>query len=269
MLSETRLDSRDPKTGYQPKGVTRGTNIPGALSDVLATDGTSVFLRHRRFDRNGKPQPSDVPHLFSPAGFLDDAWWHRTYWMVGTRIGTNYGGWPRPGNQVPAGRLLVVDGATVYGFGRSTYVHHGSHVGIDGATVFHFRGPRDAKTRQTHYRLFAATYASGPKPPAKGRRAARPKRTFLWTQRLPILARAMVLADTTLFVAGPPHFLEPADKATAPKGARLLAMSAADGKALAEHALDAGPVFDGMAAAGGRLYLSTLDGKVLCFAGKP
>jgi len=47
-------------------------------------------------------------------------------------------------------------------------------------------------------------------------------------------------------------------------GALLLAVSTSDGKKLAEHKLDSAPTWDGMAAASGRLYLSTMDGKVLC-----
>jgi hypothetical protein len=43
-----------------------------------------VYLRHTRFDLSGNVQAPDVPHLFSPAGFLDDSWWYRTYWFVGT-----------------------------------------------------------------------------------------------------------------------------------------------------------------------------------------
>ncbi|MHC4156113.1 MAG: hypothetical protein ACYST6_14495, partial [Planctomycetota bacterium] len=125
-------------TGYQRKGSVRGTNMPGALPDVLSCDGQSIYMRHNRFDLEGQPQNPDVPHLFSSAGFLEDSWWHRTYWQVGTSMGSNYGGWPRAGNQVPAGRLLVLDDESIYGFGRSQYIHHGAHVGIDGATVFHF-----------------------------------------------------------------------------------------------------------------------------------
>ena len=45
-------------------------------------------------------------------------------------------------------------------------------------------------------------------------------------------------------------------------------VSAADGRKLAEHRLDSPPVFDGMVAAGARLYVSTLDGNVVCFGGR-
>ena len=96
--------------------------------------------------------------------------------------------------------------------------------------------------------------------------------------------RAMVLASDTLFIAGPPNVapegpperfsrknrLTPAQAQAAldawegRSGALLWAVAADDGERLAEHRLDSPPVFDGMAAAGGRLYLSTMDGKVVC-----
>ncbi|MBM4038986.1 MAG: hypothetical protein FJ290_10790 [Planctomycetes bacterium] len=50
------------------------------------------------------------------------------------------------------------------------------------------------------------------------------------------------------------------------EGATLWAASAADGAKKAELKLDGVPVFDGMAAAHGRLYIATTDGRVLCLA---
>jgi hypothetical protein len=48
----------------------------------------------------------------------------------------------------------------------------------------------------------------------------------------------------------------------------LLAVSVDDGSQLGEYRLDTMPVWDAMAAAGGRLYLSTHAGQLLCFAGE-
>lgn len=47
-------------------------------------------------------------------------------------------------------------------------------------------------------------------------------------------------------------------------GGLLWAASAADGKKLGEFKMDSRPVFDGIIAAGGRLYISTRDGRVAC-----
>lgn len=275
LLSETVLDHRDPKTGYQRKEVVRGTNMPGALPDVLSSDGQSVFLRHIRFDLQGKQLPNDVPHLYSPAGFLDDAWWHRTYWMVGTSMGTAYGGWPRVGMQVPAGRLLAVDGPLVYGFGRSQYHHTGGHVGIDAATVFHFRGKREEQWRTTRYRAFAMrrTPEREQQQAAKGKRRGKrgpARKDFLWTRELPMLVRAMALAKDHLLMAGPPDLFatdDPIGALHGKEGGKLMVLSAKQGKPLAAYDLKSPPVFDGLAAADTSVYLATAAGEILCFRG--
>ena len=261
LLSETLLDDRDPQTGFQKKDVVQATNMPGALPDILSSDGSSVFMRHRRFDLSGQPQAGNVDHLFSAAGFLDATGWHRTYWLIGSTMGTNYAGWPNMGNRVPAGCLLVVDGDTVYGFGRNQYAHTGAHVGIDAETVFNYQPNQDADRRITYYQAFAIE---------KKQRNVDLKavKHYQWSGRLPVSARALVLAGDTLFFAGPPDIFASADPAGAWAGTRggvLLAVSARDGKTLAKYDLESPPVFDGMAAANGRLYLATMDGRIVCF----
>ena len=274
LLSETVIDHRDPETGYQRKGTVEGTDMPGALPDVLSCDGQSIFMRHNRFDLEGQTQSPDVEHLFSSAGFLEDSWWHRTYWQVGTAMASNYGGWPRAGNQVPAGRLLVLDDKSIYGFGRNQYIHHGAHVGIDGATIFHFKPQQDAQRRFTYYRAFAVDRTSSrdrqpANAAAKRKGAADPMqaRKYRWTVQPPVMARAMVLAGNNLFLAGPPDIFasdEPAATFEGKRGGLLCVLSAADGSELAKYDLDSPPVFDGMAAAGGRLYIAATGGEVLC-----
>jgi hypothetical protein len=217
-------------------------------------------MRHRRFDLSGQPQVGNVDHLFSAAGFLDDTWWHRTYWLIGSTMGTNYAGWPNMGNRVPAGCLLVVDGDTVYGFGRNQYAHTGAHVGIDAETVFNYQPNQDADRRVTYYQAFAM---------AKKQRNVdlKPVKQYQWSAQLPVSARALVLAGDTgsptqnsalggpvLFFAGPPDIFASADPAGAWAGTRggaLLAVSARDGKTLAKYDLDSPPVFDGMAVTNG------------------
>ena len=74
----------------------------------------------------------------------------------------------------------------------------------------------------------------------------------------------MVLASDVLFAAGPvaAGADEPAFDENA--AAELLAFDAEDGRTLSRCPLGAQPVFDGMAAAGGKLYVSTLDGEIVC-----
>jgi hypothetical protein len=79
----------------------------------------------------------------------------------------------------------------------------------------------------------------------------------------------MVLADEVLFVAGP-HIDEYDGQMDLGESteAVLLAISASDGTELARYQLDSIPVFDGMAAAYGRLYVSMENGNLLCLGEK-
>jgi outer membrane protein assembly factor BamB len=78
----------------------------------------------------------------------------------------------------------------------------------------------------------------------------------------------MVLAGDTLFLAGPPVnasddlWIDEAGKGV------LVAVAATDGAVLSQQDLPSPPVFDGMAAAQGKLYVSTADGHVLCLGNR-
>ena len=277
LLSETRLYDRNPQTRRQPPEVVQRFDMPGHLPDVLSSDGDSVFMRHARFDFAGRPVEERVPHLFSPAGFLDDTWWHRTYWIYGTKMGVGWAGWPEVGDTSPVGRLLVHDGERLFGFGRTVYARHGSHVGLPQVFLDEI-WPLDER-RPTHYRLFSAplNLASEEDQAEAARQARRtaPRDDSAgeeWSCAQPLWVRAMVLAQETLFVAGPPDVVadnEPLAAWEGRRGGLLRAIAVGDGRPLAEHPLPAPPVFDGMAAANGCLYLATLDGRVLCMTEAP
>ena len=82
--------------------------------------------------------------------------------------------------------------------------------------------------------------------------------------------RAIVRAGGRLFLAGMTSALDERDPFAAyegRKGGLLWAMAAQDGKKLAEHPLASPPVWDGLAVARGRLFLSTMSGKVICMGG--
>jgi hypothetical protein len=93
-----------------------------------------------------------------------------------------------------------------------------------------------------------------------------------WVANVPVRIRAMVRTGNGLFAAGPPDLCDPDDPAGAlegRKGALLMAFSPDDGEKLFECKLEAPPVFDGLAAASGRLFLSTTDGSVICMSSQP
>jgi hypothetical protein len=72
-----------------------------------------------------------------------------------------------------------------------------------------------------------------------------------------------------LFVAGTPVEFPEDDLAAGYEGRLggvLWAASAETGEKLAEYKLDAPPAWDGLAAAGGRLFLTLADGRIRCWA---
>lgn len=312
LISQTVLDHRLPDSGDDLQTVMSGLNMPTALPDVLSCDGRHVYMRSQQFDLAGRrtgitaPQdPADQiegqPHLFCGTGFLDGSWFHRSYWLYGRTLtsGCNY--WFRAGRHAPAGRIMVFDDQTVYGYGRLPHYF--------------------VWTPALEYRLFAAArtvtregldrVAEGNKKLEGGntggpwyksdrwifnrRRTAQLAPEELsaadvkWSLERPkLIARAMALAGDVLLVAGPPDLLDEEaavsrrfdpevqrqirqqDEALlGNRGGILWTVSTRDGKPHNELKLDAMPVWDGMAAARGRLYLATVDGKVVCMTGRP
>jgi hypothetical protein len=265
-----RLDGRDPTCWTAPdasRNRAARNRMPGALPDILSISGEHIVMGWTCFDSAGNVIVARQPHLFSATGYLDDSWWHRTYWQFGNWMRGGFGGWPQAARQTTAGRLLVVTDEAIFGFGREKYdvgnpqgVHAG-HVGVikdgyqDSGRVDHAQNP---------YRLFRAV-----KPvTASGAQARRGPVEYTWQVPVSILVRAMLLADETLLIAGPDaeqHNQGLAKIGTLQPG-RLLAVSAADGEVLADYELAAGPRFDGMAAVAGRVFISCQDGSVVCLA---
>ena len=288
MLSETVLDDKYPGTEDNLQRDIKWPNLPVALPDVLSCDGRHVYMRSQPLTLDGKrpevitprrydEQRGQTAHLFCPTGFLDDSWWHRSYWLYGRSFIGGAGGWYLAGYQAPTGRILAVDDASVYGFGRAPL--------------------RLAGTPNT-YHLFRCSKEPeiinpNPKRPPRKRgssvygRVIPTRLGYDWSEGVPLLGRAMVATSQTLFVAGPPvtadetqvyslygdreiqaRMAEQVAAFEGRKGAVLMAVSKTDGSKLAAYRLKSAPVFDGMAAAGGRLFLSTTDGKVLCLGGR-
>lgn len=246
LVTKRRISHRDPKTGQEPQKVIRGVNMPGAIPDVLATDGTSLFMRHQRFNFDGRTLEPDIDHLYSSAGFLDDTWWHRTYLQIGRDMSSGYGGWGRAGNNRISGKSLVRNEDRAFGFGRKGYTITGSHLGL-----------------QSEYHLFAADI--GPiKSTEKPKRKRKNQVKYLWSEAVPFYPRAMLLAGDTLFVAGPGEIFDFTSRIN--KGQILLwAVSTKDGTRQAEYKLKAAPVYDSFAAYRDNLYFTTVDSRIVCY----
>lgn len=165
------------------------------------------------------------PELQTRSGFLEDSYFKRMPW---THPSGGYG------------RLIVQDKRSVY------YVRmFDSLRGLD-PTVYFTPGAKG-------YLLFAKNL--------KGKSNA-------WMERVPVRIRAMVLTAGHLLVAGPPDVVDPKDPLGAfegRKGGLLYVVDGGSGERLAEHTLPSPPVFNGAAAARGRVYIAEEDGSVSCF----
>ncbi len=262
VLYETRL------TGPRPdpfRDVGGAGYIDGAKTTLLVSDGADLYLHQERFRSDLKRFPSPMQskkkefggyrvypahadrgssgqRLIATRGFLDPSYNEGTYWTYGNR----WPGWDRKMGRVPAyGQLLVFDDSMLYGvhvLTENVRVRRGFTPGAKG------------------YRLFGRSLAS---------MLGQKKTKDTWSTFVPVRVRAMVLAGDKLFIAGPPDVVPPEDPLAAfegRKGAELWALSASDGKKLAEVChLKAEPVYDGLIAAAGRLFVSTKDGRVSCF----
>jgi outer membrane protein assembly factor BamB len=288
-LSETILDDRDPDSQKNLQVQIQGLNMPVALPDILSSDGEYIYMKSLPLDLEGKrkfvkyvpvkEQQGDDLHLFCPTGFLDDSLWHRTYWGYGRAWASGAGGYHQAGRVIPAGRPLVFDDEKVYGYGRLWQYYRW--------------------TTPLEYHLFAADKqpeiinAGAERKPIKrgGKRVGSrtiPVTRFLpdWSNDISVQVNSMVLTQSALFAAGPPDVVDEeesvksllspetqkklAEQSAAfegQRGALLVAVSPDTGEKLAAYRLDFVPRFDGLIAANGRLYVSTLGDEVLCLSG--
>jgi outer membrane protein assembly factor BamB len=284
---ETRLDGPDLDTKVLDENAYA---MEGAKSDILVTDGTLIYLFHNAFNERLEKQPTPIKgalgvrnlgerdfgrHLFSNAGFLDDSWFSRSYWMVGDQ-------WPafNFAHQSPkAGQLVVFDDTATYAvkcFARRNMLSPLFFPATDGYFLV-------ADRNETQPVLVSSDGKGGPEfmrwLPQTGElqtcwnlgvgfARAEPAK---WVSNVPVRIRAMVRTAGALFAAGPPDVCESDDPVGAlegRKGAVLLAFDLDDGKKLLEHKMDTPPVFDGMSAAAGRLYVATMDGSIMCLGGR-
>jgi len=283
---------------------TQGNNMPVALSDILSCDGRNLWMRSQKIDLEGQrteialqdvnQQPAEDSHLFCQVGFLDDTYFFRSYWTYGRRVSGGYSGWPLAGRLVPSGRILCFDDTHVYGFGRKPEFM--TNASVLGYQIF---SANKAVTQEAIDRLRKAEAEINARSAKKGANSSDWRlRSFFpremlsaanvaWNFDQPsVTARAMAVGQDTIFLAGYPNFIDEreayrnpdapavqeriqlqAESVEGRHGGVLWAMSKTDGRLLVRYRLDTIPVFDGLAAAGKSLFVSTVDGRVLCLSG--
>ncbi|MHC4165715.1 MAG: outer membrane protein assembly factor BamB family protein, partial [Planctomycetota bacterium] len=250
--------------------------ILGANSDVLVSEGGHIYMRQKKMTPDLKEIEIDVlsskgaqdvgMHVFSTSGLLDDSWYNRAFWMYSKR-------WPgfQLANQAPkTGQLLVFDDLKTYAVrvfhrrnvhspmffpGTEGYLLFADHnttepqiLGEPGARKPLEWLPQSHIPREGNPGLDSVSRGFGADKGIGYTRAEMP----VWTNWLDVRIRAMVKAGDTLFVAGAPDVLDEDDPYAAfegRRGAKLVAVSAKDGKQISAIELESPPVFDGLIAA--------------------
>jgi outer membrane protein assembly factor BamB len=245
----------EPQSGKLIRELEPLGSSPNGLEDVLVSDGTLVYMRQLAFSlQEGALKPPEK-RAGPPAS------------------GPGTAGQAGQGARRPGGGLGCPRAFSTAGLLDDTYFSRvgwstGDKAGKSDLLVFDERGAYGCRSQRTGgFGGWFEPATGAYRLEALDRNLAKPR----WSQTMPIRVRAMTAAGSGLFLAGPPDVLDANDPLAAfqgRKGALLWAVSTADGKKVGQWTLDSEPVFDGLIAAAGRLYLSTCDGRVLCMGGQ-
>jgi hypothetical protein len=298
-IAENTMNDVDPTSGKSLQLKMQDRNMPVAAADILSYDGKRIYMKSQSFSldgeredvrttRDARDQTGERAHLFAPAGFLDDTAFHRVLMMYGKTFTGGAGSNHAAPKSAPAGKMLVFDESRVYGFSRLPHLHRwvrhlefhiyaaDKHRSISAGANEPVRSevkgkprrrPRPASREPEHVHAHSENETQLAR--LRGSLTSTAV-NYRWSNHDPAMfGRAMVLAGETLFVAGPPAIRnedteDALQRWQGSQGGVLWALSREAGAKLAEYELPAGPVFDGMATAYGRLYVALADGSVVC-----
>ena len=290
LLHEEILNESDP-TGnglIEDKMVNR--TMPASNPDILSFKGRSIFMNTQRFDldcsrpvvgamRQANAQVGEDTHLFVNSGFLDDSGFHRTLML----FGRNYSGGDmenhEPPRYAPGGKMLAFNATHAFGFARLPHLYRW----VRGLEWHIYRASKTDRKPDPPWgkdgRIIdlASNDVLIHADAADAQERTRLKRSLLsstikydWSQHDPDLyVNSIILTEKLLYVAGPPAIrnettVEALEKWQGKRGGRLWCLATQDGEKVSELPLPSPPVYEGMAAAYGKLYVALRDGSVLC-----
>jgi len=217
----------------------------GSLADVLQAVDGRICMGNKVFDRqlrDGEPAPARVRAL---GGILDNTQFRRFFWYYGQDMNVDlhtqltYKPVEKLQLKHGLGAMLVSDKRSLYGVRR-----------FDNTKLLN---PRNHFEPGKGDLLFATPIG---------------QEARTWSSRIPVRVTSMLVAADQLAIAGPPETgvdtEDPLGTYEGRKGGMLWTLSAASGEKLAEYKLDSPPIFNGMAAAEGQLFVTLKSGTVLC-----
>lgn len=219
--------------------------------DVLVGDGNIMHIRGMVFDMKtlkmidkgrrfierilqSKGERMQTNLIMALGGFLEESYFNGSFWDY---------------NNTTA-NILSLDESHLYGVNVYT---------------------KNAFKSHTHVNFYPGEgnitlFASGIKSTTSGNKSKGPKTT--WTTKIPIKAKSLLVGSDSLYLAGVRDIVDEQDPWAhydGRMGGMLTIHSKSDGKLKREIDLKSPAVFDGLASAGGKLFISCKDGSVLCF----
>jgi len=226
----------------------------GTATDLLVCDGNRIYLKNLSLEADdfalnqgqwklfGGNRTFPVSIFGAVNGFLDDSMFDRSGWHL---QGLN-----------TLGKIMVYDESTAYWLQwkpqKDTW-HNLIH-----------------KLGEHQYTLCSASRGPATKAPRGGKKGKK-QQLLKWQTAVPVRVNSLVLTKNALVCAGTPSSDDPGQflKGFEGKlGGQLQVRDPQSGELLCEHALPSSPVWDGMAAANGSLFISMKNGDVQCFSHK-
>ncbi len=234
----------------------------GFKSGIFSADGGNLYIRHQGFKADLTPlSPAQIrqPHLMASTGFLCAGPQHRTYWTIDTEL--SYGPGKGYDTDGPNGDIIAVAGDVFYEVRGDAPGRHTGKV-TDPLKKYRVVSGTARRGRLKRHRDALRSNSGGPLVPAMGQWQRR------WTTHIPMAGHAILVGGRTVAVAGVPMRGDfgPADIEAAyegRKGGLLWTFNTETGTPLGELALPSPPVWDGLAAAAGHVFLSLRDGTIL------
>jgi outer membrane protein assembly factor BamB len=302
-----RIHTTQPPVDLEhPTLLNEGFHIEGAKSDLLVSDGHDLYMGQIRLDRelnrievpyvshvgdttedmdlDAAPWLGSDPfnkmthgdfrskgvlrtwhqgdrsfglHLHTTTTLLDDSFYNRTFWSYSK----TWPGYYLNHIAAKAGQLIVVDEDTTYAF--HAYPDRQGHNGyfVPGERGFVIIADANVNEPVLDHRTLGRDKGMG------FTRAAPP----LWHRWIKTRVRAMARAGEYLVLAGTPDVMDQTDPYAVYDGrggAQLLLLEAKTGRVVSQLELPSPPVFDGLSAAQGSLFLSLENGDLLRLSGE-
>ena len=229
----------------------------GVNADILVGDGTKMSLRGMLFDMEslemidkgagfvrvlGSKDPWASDRIVALGGFLDDSFFNGSFWVYRKKYAS----------------ILALDNDNVYG------------VNIYSSNRFKSSGHVNFYPGENGIKLFAASIESTALEEGSQKRKGKEGkgRDGSWTSTIPIEAKSLLVGSDRLYLAGVRDKVDKEDPWAhfgGRRGGLILVCSKADGRIMRQMEVESPPVFDGLASAGGRLFVSCKDGSILCY----